>query len=106
MVVEMLANTDCLEASTLVGDHEVNTLPQALNQGTGGCGRVAGRRRQQLPSAMLLPHALEDPKHAHHAGGGAAASGGRVGEAWIQRQLIWIWLATGLTGRASSSNHS
>jgi hypothetical protein len=24
--------TDCLEASTLVGDHEVNTLPQALKE--------------------------------------------------------------------------
>jgi hypothetical protein len=33
MVVEMLANIDCLEASTLlVGDHEVNTLPQALKE--------------------------------------------------------------------------
>ena len=32
MVVEMLANIDCLEASILVGDHEVNTLPQALKE--------------------------------------------------------------------------
>ena len=32
MVVEMLANIDCLEASALVGDHESNTLPQALKQ--------------------------------------------------------------------------
>ena len=32
MVVEMLANIDCLEASTLLDDHESNTLPQALKE--------------------------------------------------------------------------
>ena len=32
IVVDVLANIDCLEASTLVGDHEVNTLPQALKE--------------------------------------------------------------------------
>ena len=32
MVVEMLANTDCLEASALVDEHESNTLPQALKE--------------------------------------------------------------------------
>jgi hypothetical protein len=32
MVVEMLANINCLQARTLVDENEVNTLPQALEQ--------------------------------------------------------------------------
>jgi hypothetical protein len=31
-VVEVLANIDCLKASALVDDHEVNTLPEALKE--------------------------------------------------------------------------
>jgi hypothetical protein len=32
MVVEMLANIDCRQASALVDEHELNTLPQALKE--------------------------------------------------------------------------
>jgi hypothetical protein len=47
MVVEMLANINCLQARDLVDQHEVNTLPQALEE-------LAAQRKWPKKAAEIL----------------------------------------------------
>jgi serine/threonine protein kinase len=47
MVVEMLANINCLQARDLVDQHEVNTLPQALEE-------LAAQRKWPKKTAEIL----------------------------------------------------
>jgi hypothetical protein len=78
MVVEMLANIDCRQASALVDEHELNTLPQALKQmaDAGGWPAIIS---DVLSKVQGRHHMHSRNQNTHHAGGGAAASGGIVG---------------------------